>query len=360
MKLHACVDCRAGDFHLQADLEVPDGTTTAVIGPNGSGKTTLLRVLAGFSRNGKGEVVLGGQVLDSGLGGTYLDPPKRNIGVVPQGFALFENMDSVGNVAFGIQSTGVRRHAARRQAAEFLDTFGLQELSALKPAELSGGQSQSIAVARALAINPDLLLLDEPFSALDSAARPRLRSQLRRWLAEARTTTVLVTHDPIDALTLADRIVVLEGGQVVQSGTTGEVTSNPRSAHVASLLGTNLLKGAARGQQVTVGDLRSSASQEARGIKLTISEAASGEVFVMFAPSAVTLSVSEDVTSARNRILCKVDHLEQLGERVRVSLGGEVHLSAEVTPMAVAELGLAEGSQVWASIKATEISTYPR
>lgn len=358
MSLSASIDIQmpaesSDGFGLRAELEVPAGTTTAVVGPNGAGKTTLLRCIAGFVRNDVGRINVGGKLVDS-PGEVFVEPPGRRIGLVPQGYNLFEHMSALANVAFGLEVTGMKRAEAHTAAEAMLARVGASAYAKQRPNKLSGGQSQRVAIARAMAVNPELFLLDEPFAALDASVRPQLRSEMRRWLTESGSTALLVTHDPIDALTMADHIVVLEAGRVVQSGPTQEVASRPTSAHVARLLGTNLFQGSAvagdGGNQVHL----------AQGPALSVAESCSGSVFVTIAPSAVTLSIQPPEGSARNQVRVEVKSLEQMGERIRVKLDGALPITAEITPAAVGELRLNEGSQVWASIKATEINVYPR
>ncbi|MGH9015695.1 MAG: ABC transporter ATP-binding protein, partial [Acidimicrobiia bacterium] len=210
---------------------------------------------------------------------------------------------------------------------------------------------QRVALARALATQPRLLLLDEPLAALDATARAQTRRELRRHLASYDGVRVLVTHDPVEALALGDRIVVLEGGRVVQSGTPAEVRARPRSRYVADLVGVNLLRGHASGNDVTL----------ATGSRLTAAERppGPGEVLAVIHPHAVALHRRAPEGSPRNVWEATVEALDFEGDRTRVQLGGAIALVAEVTPAAVRELALEAGSPVWASVKATEVSVYP-
>jgi molybdate transport system ATP-binding protein len=227
--------------------------------------------------------------------------------------------------------------------------MGLASHLAARPRALSGGQAQRVALARALATDPRLLLLDEPTAALDAGAKVELRREIRRHLATFAGTRLLVTHDPLEAATLADRLVVLEAGRVVQSGTPFEVSERPRSQYVAELVGINLLRGTADGYRVVL----------VSGGSLVVATQARGEVFAVVHPRAVALHAREPEGSPRNVWHEKVVSLDLEGSRVRVRLDGEVPLVSEVTPAAVADLGLAEGEPVWASVKATEVNVYP-
>ncbi|MDN5853708.1 MAG: ATP-binding cassette domain-containing protein, partial [Actinomycetia bacterium] len=261
---------------------------------------------------------------------------------------LFPNLSVLDNVAYGVRRRGRSRTRARTTAGEWLERTSLSALAGRKPAALSGGQRQRVAVARALAAEPAMLLLDEPTSALDSAITIELRHFLRDHLRGYDGVTVLVTHDALDALVLADQVVVLQDGAVSQSGTPADVARMPRSEHVASLMGLNLLRGRADGTTIALAD----------GSALVTARHHTGEVFASFAPHAVTLSHDRAESSARNAWRLRVDGLAPHGDAVRVHLTGPVPLLADVTPTAVAELDLVDGTYVWATVKATEVSVY--
>jgi molybdate transport system ATP-binding protein len=256
----------------------------------------------------------------------------------------------VDNVAFGPRCQGVDRHTARERARKWLERVDLAGLESVRPARLSGGQAQRVALARALAVEPQLLLLDEPLAALDASTRQELRADLRRHLAGPDRATVLVTHDPLDAMVLADRIVVIEGGRVVQEGTATEITRFPRTDYVARLVGLNLYRGVAAGHVVTV----------ERDVELAAVESVDGEAFVAFAPAAVALHRTRPDGSPRNTWEATVAGLERHGDMVRVRLDGPLTAAADVTSAAVAELRLEPGARVWAAVKATETHAYRR
>ncbi|MCB0972104.1 MAG: TOBE domain-containing protein, partial [Acidimicrobiales bacterium] len=218
-----------------------------------------------------------------------------------------------------------------------------------RPPTLSGGQAQRVALARALAIEPEVLLLDEPLAALDAATRQRTRRDLRRWTTAFAGPTVLVTHDPVDALVLADDLVVLAEGRVVEAGPTAQVATRPRTPHVAALLGTNLLEGRARGTRITVD-----------GATVVASDPVEGDVLVTIAPRALTVHRTEPAGSARNRWSMTVAAIDLLGDRVRVQAVGPPALTAEITPDALADLDLRVGEACWFAAKATEVVAYPR
>ncbi len=211
--------CRLGGFDLELACSVPAGTTLAVVGPNGAGKTTLLRIVAGLVTLDDGALVVGDATWDEPRAGRWLAPEHRSVGFVFQDGALFPHLTVGENVAFGLRARGVRRARATRVAHEWLGRVGLADRADARPGELSGGQAQRVALARSLAFGPDVLLLDEPLSALDAQVRDEMRTVLAEHLASHTGVRLLVTHDPTDAAALGDRILVLERGRVSQQGT---------------------------------------------------------------------------------------------------------------------------------------------
>ncbi len=340
---------RVGRLDLEVDLTAEAGEVVAVLGPNGAGKTTLLRALAGLVALDAGRIVLDGVTLDDPVRETFVPPELRSIGVVFQDYLLFATMSVLENVAFGLRARGTARAEARRQAMQWLERVGLSDRSADRPGVLSGGQAQRVALARALATSPRLLLLDEPLAALDAGARGGVRRDLRRHLASFEGARVLVTHDPVDALTLADRVVIVEDGRVVQAGTVPEVSSRPRSRYVADLVGVNLWQGIGTDGVINL----------MGGGRLVAADHVPGDLFAMVAPAAVALHHEAPHGSPRNVWAGTIDTVDLAGDRVRVTVAGTPRIVAEVTPAAVAELGLRPGDPVWVSVKATEVSAYP-
>jgi len=338
-------------FSLDAALVIRPGRTTAVVGPNGAGKTTLLRALAGLHPLSAGRIELDGIVLDDPAQGLYTRPEHRPVGVVFQDNLLFPHLDALENVAFGLRARGHRRGDARRRAGEWLDRVGLTGRAHARPAELSGGQSQCVALARALAPDPGMLLLDEPLAALDAITRNDVRRVLRRHLATFPGVRLLITHDPVDAAVLADEIVVLDRGRVVQTGTPDEITARPRTRWVAELTGTNLFAG-------TVTD-DSTIGIDGGGSLTVADRAPSGRVLAVVRPSAVSIHRHRPEGSARNTWPGRVISVEPVGERLRVRVTAVPPIVAEVTTSAGREVGLGDGTDVWVSVKATEIDVYP-
>lgn len=342
-------------FALDVELAAGPGEVLAVLGPNGAGKTSALRLLAGLHRLTGGHLRLGKRVLDepAAPGHPFVAASDRRIGYVPQDLALFPHLTARENIAFGPRAGGRSRTEARRIADEWLERLDLGSLEGRKPAQLSGGQAQRVALARALAGRPELLLLDEPLAALDARTRTATRHELRRHLADFEGVTVVVTHDPLDALVLADRVVVLEDGASTQAGPLADVMARPRTRYVAEMVGTNLLRGTVNGDDPT----------SIRVGEVVVHGAEAGEVgagvFARIAPSAIALHTHDPGGSPRNRWPLTVAEVDHLGGRVRAHLVGAIPLVAEVTPAAVAELGLAPGQPVWAVVKATEVEVYP-
>jgi len=349
MSLEAAVRLTLGSLALDMELRLDEGEVVAMLGPNGAGKTTMLRAIAGLVPLSAGGVTLDGRVLEDSGAGVYVPTEERPIGVVFQDYLLFPHLSVLDNVAFGVRARGGSAAVAREKAAAWLERVGLAAYAGSKPQTLSGGQRQRVALARALAPDPRLLLLDEPLAALDVTTRAEVRRDLKRHLASFPGLRLLVTHDPLEAVALADRLVVIEHGRLVQTGTPAEVTGQPRSQYVADLVGVNLLRG-----QADHGSVRL-----AEGAVIAAAAAESGEVFAVIHPRAVALHRQRPDGSPRNVWPGRVGSVELASGRVRVRVEGPVSLVAEVTPGAVKELGLDEGSQVWLAFKSTEVGVYP-
>ena len=349
MTLSCNVGVVRGELTLDVTLDVREGETVAVLGPNGAGKTTLLSALAGLVPLARGSIVLGGDVLDDPAANVYVPPERRPVGVVFQRGLLFPHLTALDNVAFGPRARGMGKAEARRQAAAWLQRVGLADRAGARPAALSGGQAQRVALARALVTEPTLLLLDEPLSALDAAVRADVRRDIQRHVASFPGVRVVVTHDPVEAAALADRVVVLEHGRVVQAGTPAELAARPRTPYVAQLAGTNLFRGVSRAHVIELDG----------GGQLVSTAAGHGPVLAVVHPRAVAISVTHPEGSPRNVWSGTIDTIDVLDDRCRVRVRGAVPIVAEVTPAAVSDLGLAGGRAVWVSVKATEVDVYP-
>ncbi|RJQ76390.1 ABC transporter ATP-binding protein [Pseudonocardiaceae bacterium YIM PH 21723] len=340
MTLDANLVAVQGDFRLSLPLTVDSGRTCAILGPNGAGKSTALRTVAGLHPLSGGHITIAGRPVDR------LSARDRRVGLVFQDYLLFDHLTVLENVAFGLRAR--RASDVRDKALHWLDRVGLADYADRRPRQLSGGQAQRVALARALVTEPDVLLLDEPLAALDVAARAHVRAELRGWLADYTGATLLVTHDPLDAMVLADEMVVLEGGVVVQRGTPAEVATHPRTPYVATLVGLNLYRGSLAAGVVTL-----------ESGSLTVTSGEEGEVLVAFPPSAVGLYPARPEGSPRNCWPVTVSEIEPHTGTVRVRLTGSPDVQADITTAAVAELSLSPGTRLWATVKATEIRTYP-
>ena len=349
MSLEAEIRADVGGFALDLQLSVASRELVAILGPNGAGKTSTLRVLAGLTPLRAGRVTLDGAVLEDPSVGVRIASERRPIGMVFQDYLLFPHLSVLENVAFGLRSGGRGRKAALEVARQWLERVGLDAYAGRKPGSLSGGQAQRVALARALATSPALLLMDEPMAALDASTRVELRRELRRQLESFDGVRLVVTHDPLEAMAIADRLVILEQGRVLQSGSPAEVAQRPRSRYVADLVGVNLYRGRAHHNVIALSG----------GGALTVAEGADGDVFAVVHPRTVALYRSRPDGTPRNVWEGRASNLDLQGDRVRVRLEGSPAIVAEVTPAAVRDLGLDRGDTVWISVKATEINVYP-
>jgi molybdate transport system ATP-binding protein len=356
--LDAYVVVRRARFTLDVALQAASGEVLAVLGPNGAGKSTLLGVLAGLLRPDAGHVRLGETTVADPVAGVHVPPHRRGVGLLAQEALLFPHLTALGNVAFGLRAHGVPRRDAEQRARELLAAVDAGELADRRPARMSGGQQQRVALARALAPRPDLLLLDEPLAALDIDAAPAMRALLRRVVRAAGQTAVLVTHSALDALVLADRVVVLTDGRVVEQGPTRDVLTRPRSSFAARIAGLDLVPGIACPDGLRTADGTVVAGRDGG---LTEGEPA----VAVFSPSAVAVFADRPHGSPRNVLPVQVAAIEPHGDVVRLRAaavpGGPawVHgLAADVTPAAVAELAAEPGMRLWFAVKATEVAIH--
>jgi molybdate transport system ATP-binding protein len=338
-----------GSFLVEMSLTVPPGETVALLGPNGAGKSTAVAALAGLLAIDEGSVELAGTTLDDPSRNLFVPPELRSVGVMFQEYLLFPHMSVAENVAFGLRSRGVAREEAIERAARWLERLGLLSEARSKPGALSGGQAQRVALARALVIEPDLLLLDEPLSALDVTTRVQMRRVLAEHLETFAGPRLLITHDPTEAFLLGDAIHIIEDGHITQSGTAHDIRLRPRSPYAADLAGSNLIFGMAADGVVEVG---------LHAIHIADHDIA-GPVLVTIRPAAISVHLREPESSARNAWKTTVELVEDLGDRTRLMTGEPLALTVEITTASAAELGIAEGSMVWVSIKATDIGVSP-
>lgn len=358
--LDAAVLVRRPGFTLDIAVTVTPGEVVAVLGPNGAGKSTFLAVVAGLLRPHAGHVRVDGTTVTDTHNRRHVPPHRRGVGLLAQQALLFPHMTALANVAFGPRAQGVPRRDADAQARELLAAVGATDLADRKPHQMSGGQQQRVALARALAARPRLLLLDEPLAALDVDAVPAMRALLRRVLGARRQTALLVTHSALDALVLADRVVVLDAGRVVEHGPTREVLARPRSPFTARIAGLNLVAGV-----VEADGLRTPDGGHITGRR--DGELRDGEPAVaVFPPAAVAVFAHRPDGSPRNVVPVRLTAVEPRGDLVRLRAipiaaeGGWVEgLAADVTPAAVADLEIEPGTQLWFAVKATEVTVHP-
>lgn len=344
------LDATLASRNFDVSLSLGPAETVAVLGPNGAGKSTLLGIIAGLVRPDTGQARIGGKTLFDLAPGKNLwsAPHTRGTALLAQEPLLFPHLSALDNVAFGPRSAGASRTDARDAARHWLTEVDAGTLASRRPGQLSGGQAQRVAVARALAAGPDLLLLDEPMAALDIHAAPLMRRLLKRVLADRRA--IIITHDILDALILADTVIVLEHGRITEHGPTRDVLDKPRSRFAAGLAGLNLMAGTAGGHGITTAQGQVIVGHHDGTL------GPGQDAVAVFPPSAVSVFLTPEHGSPRNAFPVTITDLEPHGDQIRIRAGG---LAADITPAAVADLALAPGMTVYFVIKAAAISIYP-
>ncbi len=356
MTLAIDVVVRREDLSVRAAFDAERGETLALLGPNGSGKSTLVGAIAGLVPLSEGLVELEGTVLDDAMRETHEPPERRPIGVVFQDLLLFPHLSALENVAFPLRARGVPTPEARDRARRLLERLEVDARAHAKPRELSGGEAQRVALARALVPEPTLLLLDEPLSALDAGARPRIRDLLRRELRAFDGVRILVTHDPVEASSLADRLVILEQGEVTQIGTPEEVRTAPRTRYAADLVGVNAFVGRLEPLEEGAGRL---VTGEGEIVVPWPEWDVVGDVIGIVRPADITLWLQRPAGSARNVNRGPITSVTVEGDRARVRIASDPPLVAEVTVGSLERLGLHDGVDVWTSFKAVEVELSP-
>ncbi|MEO0479425.1 MAG: ATP-binding cassette domain-containing protein [Planctomycetota bacterium] len=336
----------ANDFELEVAFEARPSETLVLVGPNGAGKSTCVRTLAGLRQIDRGSITCGDSVWDDPSQNTFVQPQDRRIGVVFQDFRLLPHLSVLDNVAAGPRFRGQARNDARRTARGWLDRFSLSSLEGRSPQQLSGGETQRVALVRALASEPSVLLLDEPLSAIDSSERLALRRLLGEVLAAFGGPRILITHDVQDAFALADRIVVLENGHVSQQGSLAQICRAPRSRYAADFVGVNRIEG-------LVADGRLALEDDA--VLVVDPGTPDGLTTVTIHPRAISLFPEPPVGSPRNVFELRVGSIESGLERARIRLNGSLPCVAEVTKESVRQLQLEPGRRIWVAVKATEV-----
>jgi molybdate transport system ATP-binding protein len=343
-----------GSFALELALEVEAGQTVALVGPNGSGKSTLVEALAGLIPIDVGEITLDGTRLESPQAGIRVAPQQRPIGVMFQGLWLFPHLSAEDNVAYGLRASGAGRREARAAVTPLLARLGLLELAQRRPASLSGGEAQRVALARALAPQPRMLLLDEPLSALDLELRPRTRVFLQEILASFPGPRLVITHEPREALLLADRVVVLERGRVVQQGSPDELRQRPQTPYVARLAGVNLLEGTLDGRRLRAGELSLDVEPGQLGL------AAGTPLLATVHPHSVRVERADAEPGHEGAWETLVEGVELEGDRVRIELRQPAGFVAELPAADLDLRRFSPGTAIRASIPRDQISIYPR
>ena len=338
--LDARVILNRDSLTLDVELQLQHGEVIAVLGPNGAGKTSLLHALLGWLELESGWIMVDGEVIDSPDTDSYVPPQHRPFGMVFQDGLLFPHMSVEKNILFGAgKDFNLKPLAESLQASELLAKF---------PSELSAGERQRAAIARSLAARPKVLFLDEPFSALDIQGKRRGRSLLKEALAIGVSGCLMVTHDLVDAFTLADRVMIIEGGKLTQFDVPDRIRSRPGSEWIADLVGWNYYEGIGEGSVVTL----------PHGTTIfTAQDDLDGPTSISINPASVSIFKSQPSGSPRNSWLSSIQNIEILGGRARVSLVGEIDICADITTVAANELRQSISSEVWVSVKATEVDT---
>jgi len=338
---------------VAAVLDLPAGgfTLTALFGPSGAGKTTILRCLAGLERPDAGRIEFGGEPWFDSESAIDESPARRRIWFLSQDYALFPHLSVEANVGYGLRR--LPRATRRARVERMLDRFGLASIARQYPRRISGGEQQRVALARALVTEPRVLFLDEPLSALDAPLRERLRPELRRLLSGFAAPVLVVTHDRLDAIVLADRVAVVDDGEIRQTGTVDEVFSRPADARVAEIVGVETVR---EGRVLRVENVLASVEVSGVEIAALAPPDTAGDVFVCIRAEDVILELGDgSASSVRNRLPSRVEALEPAGATVRVVLDAGFRLTALVTRSACAELALAPGVRVAALVKAPAV-----
>jgi molybdate transport system ATP-binding protein len=357
MSLTVDVRTQRGPFAVEASFAAAAGETVALLGPNGAGKSTVVATLAGLIAPERGVIELDGEALDRPDLGVHVPAERRPVGIVFQDLLLFPHLSALENVAFPLRARGVPQHRAHERATALLERLGAADRAQARPGDLSGGEAQRVALARALVHEPRLLLLDEPLSALDVRARTQIRALLRTALLEFPGVRLLVTHDPVEAMTLSDRMVLLEEGRVTQAGTPEQIRTAPRTHYAAELVGVNFFAGRLESLEEGAGRLVTAAGEV---VVAWPEDMEAGDLVIgLLNPSDIVLHTARPEGSARNVLRGPVSHVAVEGERARVQVDSTPPLVAEITLGSMARLGIEEGSNVWASFKAVEVRVLP-
>lgn len=375
--LEVAVDTHLNTFHLNMNFSAEPGKTTVLLGESGAGKSTVLRVLAGLLHPQQGHVSLEKIIYFDSERRIAVPPQERPFGYVFQDYVLFPHLTVFENVAFGLRAQHLSRALIHQRVAEVLERVGLVGFEQRRPAQLSGGQQQRVAVARALALQPQLLLLDEPLAALDVQTRREVRQQLRHILTELSITTIMVTHQYVEALLFGDQILVLDHGNIIQQGGQRNLREYPRSSYIAELVGVNFFHGhIVRLEASTLCVIQLQHGAQPIEVVAALKEcppekipSLGEEAYIVVDPRSITLHQTLPESSARNSLRGEIMHMLPLGTaltgtgdgvmRVSIMIDNSASpLTAEITEASATRMQLEEGKTVYATFKATEASAY--
>lgn len=332
------------DFRLEGvSFEVEKGEHFMILGPSGSGKTLLLETIAGIHKPESGRILLEGKDI------TSLPPEKREIAYIPQNYGLFPHLNAFENIIYGLKLRKIPKEEIRRRVDQIAEILEIEHILSRNVKNLSGGEQQRIAIARALVLKPKLILLDEPFSNIDANLKGKLMKEMKKWRKEIRFTAIHVTHSFEEALYLGDRVGIMIGGRIEQTGKISDVFSRPKNDLVAKFLGhENILEGEANGNIL-----------EVEGLRIEIPKSAKGRIRVVIPPESILISKEKIVSSARNNFKALVQSFEDLGAivKLKLSLGG-INLSAYLTRASFLDMHLSEGEEVYLSFKTTSVHVF--
>jgi molybdate transport system ATP-binding protein len=380
--LDAQFDTLLGSFHLDMRFSSESGKTTVILGESGSGKSTVLRLLAGLLKPDEGHFVLDDETYVDTAQHFEVPPQERPIGYVFQEYVLFPHLSVFDNVAFGLRMQRISRQVIRQSVGEALEQVHLVGYDDRRPSQLSGGQQQRVAIARALALKPQLLLLDESLAALDIQTRREVEQELRQILSKLQLTTVMVSHQYIDALLFGHQIIVLDHGKVIQQGSHLDLLLHPQSPYIAEMVGVNLLKGEVVSTDASLFHTISLSKSDRKGLEViaisqddtqhTTNLTPHQEVSVVVDPRSITLHQSKPESSAQNvfrgeiiqivpisATFSETDKMMEGLMRVSMLIDPALPpLSADITVTSSSQLELSEGKVIYASFKVTETRAY--
>ena len=341
------VSKKLGDFCLKdVSLDIADGEYMIILGPTGAGKTILLETIAGIYPPDKGSVYLNGRNI------TWLPPRKRNIGMVYQDYMLFPHLTVEKNIKFGIKSKKIDKIKASQKVKELADLLGISHLLHRYPGTLSGGEQQRAAIARALIIEPEVLLLDEPLSALDTETRAKLREELRRIHSLTNTTMIHVTHSFDETFLLGNQMAIMNHGEIVQSGDPSDVFRKPNCKFAAKFLGASNVF---RGDSVVENDI---SYININGLKIASATKRKGQVYISVRPEDILISLKPIDSSARNSFIGKIENISNTGIVVRITVDVGIPFISAITRRSCVDMGLKKDMKVYLTFKAVDVHVF--